>query len=256
MKTKINRSLTSRAWQLAVFALSISLASCGNKQQGGMEGQLEYAVRTLQTTNTELQSSYPAAIEGKQDIEIRPQVGGFITKLGVDEGDVVRKGQTLFVIDPVQYKAAVQQAEASVKVAQAAVATAVLTAKNKKDLFDQKIIGSYELQMAENNRITAEANLSQAKAQLITARQNLSYTNVTSPSNGVVGTIPYRVGSLVSSSITTPLTTVSNIDEMFVYFSMTEKQLLEMSRQKRYDCQCTKEFPGSTTQIGRRIGVY
>ncbi len=243
MKTKINRSLTSRAWQLAVLALSISLASCGNKQQGGMEGQLEYAVRTLQTTNTELQSSYPAAIEGKQDIEIRPQVGGFITKLGVDEGDVVRKGQTLFVIDPVQYKAAVQQAEASVKVAQAAVATAVLTAKNKKDLFDQKIIGSYELQMAENNRITAEANLSQAKAQLITARQNLSYTNVTSPSNGVVGTIPYRVGSLVSSSITTPLTTVSNIDEMFVYFSMTEKQLLEMSRQNGTTANALKSFP-------------
>lgn len=231
MKTKINRSLTSRAWQLAVLALSISLASCGNKQQGGMEGQLEYAVRTLQTTNTELQSSYPAAIEGKQDIEIRPQVGGFITKLGVDEGDVVRKGQTLFVIDPVQYKAAVQQAEASVKVAQAAVATAVLTAKNKKDLFDQKIIGSYELQMAENNRITAEANLSQAKAQLITARQNLSYTNVTSPSNGVVGTIPYRVGSLVSPSMATPLTTVADISEMFAYFSMTERQLLSLIRE-------------------------
>ena len=138
---------------------------------------------------------------------------------------------------------AIQQAEASVKVAQAAVATAVLTAKNKKDLFDQKIIGSYELQMAENNRITAEANLSQAKAQLITARQNLSYTNVTSPSNGVVGTIPYRVGSLVSSSIATPLTTVSNIDEMFVYFSMTEKQLLEMSRQNGTTANVLKSFP-------------
>ena len=128
------------------------------------------------------------------------------------------------------------------KVAQAAVATAVLTAKNKKDLFDQKIIGSYELQMAENNRITAETNLESGKAQLITARQNLSYTNVTSPSNGVVGTIPHRVGSLVVQVLRL-LTTVSNIDEMFVYFSMTEKQLLEMSRQNGTTANALKSFP-------------
>ncbi|WP_321481027.1 efflux RND transporter periplasmic adaptor subunit [uncultured Bacteroides sp.] len=243
MKTKINRSLTSRVLQVGAFALSVSLFSCGNKQQGNMGAQPEYAVRTLQSTHTELHSSYPASIEGKQDIEIRPQIAGFITKVGVDEGAIVRKGQTLFIIDPVQYRAAVQQAEASVKLAKAAVSTARLTVKNKKELFKQKIIGDYELQTAQNSLITQEATLSQAQAQLITARQNLSYTDVKSPSNGVVGTIPYRVGSLVSSSIPTPLTIVSNIDEMYVYFSMTEKQLLEMTRQSGSTVNILKSFP-------------
>ncbi len=245
----MNRSLTTRALQISVFALCISLFSCGKKQQGGMPGQHEYAVRTLQPTSIELQSSYPASIEGKQDIEIRPQISGFITKLGVDEGSVVHKGQTLFVIDPVQYKAAVQQAEASVKVAKAAVATARLTAKNKKDLFNQNIIGDYELQMANNDLISKEANLSQAQAELITARQNLSYTNVTSPSNGVVGSIPYRVGSLVGPSNATPLTTVSNIDEMYVYFSMTEKQLLELTRKSGNTVNVLKSFPDVQLKI-------
>jgi membrane fusion protein (multidrug efflux system) len=249
MKTKINRSLTIRALQISVIALCISLASCGKKQQGGMTGDQEYAVRTLQTTNVELQSSYPASIEGKQDIEIRPQVSGFITKLGVDEGSVVRKGQMLFVIDPVQYKAAVQEAQASVNVAKADVSTAKLTAKNKKDLFEQKIIGDYEFQKAQNDLITKEANLSQAQAQLITARQNLSFTNVASPSNGVVGSIPYRIGSLVSSSITTPLTTVSNIDEMYVYFSVTEKQLMGLTRKSGNTAEILKSFPAVQLKI-------
>ena len=99
-------------------------------------------------------------------------------------------------------------------------------------MHSQNIIGDYDLQTAENNLATAKAGLAQAQAAVTSARDNLSYCNVTSPSNGVIGTMPYRVGSLVSASIATPLTTVSNIEQMYVYFSMTEKQLLDMTREK------------------------
>lgn len=217
--------------RMTLFAFGLSLFACGNKQQAGFNMVKEYAVVAIQPSSSELKSTYPAIIKGKQDIEIRPKVAGFITQLCVDEGSVVRKGQTLFVIDPVQYQAAVKVAEANVKVAQTGVATSQLTYENKLQLREKNIISDYELQMAENDLATRKAQLAQMEAQLINARNDLSYTNITSPSNGVVGTIPYRVGSLVSSSTQIPLTVVSNIDEMYVYFSMTEKQLLSLVRQ-------------------------
>lgn len=222
--------MTTQFKRMTLFAVGITLFACGNKEQGEFNMVKEYAVVTLQPTNSELKSSYPATIKGKQDIEIRPKVAGFITKLCVDEGSVVRKGQTLFVIDPVQYEAAVKVAEANVKVAKTSVETSQLTYNNKRQLREKNIISDYELQMAENDLATRKAQLAQAEAQLVNARNDLSYTNVVSPSNGIVGSIPYRVGSLVSSSTQIPLTVVSNIDEMYVYFSMTEKQLLALVR--------------------------
>ena len=185
----------------------------------------------VNTTTANLTNSYPATIKGKQDVEIRPMVSGFITKLHVDEGAVVRKGQVLFTIDPVQYKAAVQTAKAAVETAKAALSTQQLTVDNKRQLNQKNIVSDYDLKMAENQLAQTRAQLAQAEAQLINAQNNLSYTEVTSPSDGVVGTIPYRVGSLVSASIATPLTTVADISEMYAYFSMTERQLLELVRE-------------------------
>ena len=215
---------------MIVLAVSASLmSSCGNKQ-GGLPQSNEYPVITIQSTNSEMSSSYPATIRGKQDIEIRPKISGFITKLCVDEGSVVRKGQVLFTIDNVQYRAVLNQAEASLNSAKSALATAELTYNNKKELYNQNIVGDFDLQSAANSYATAKATVAQAEAAVVSARDNLSYCNVTSPSDGVVGTIPYRVGSLVSSSMATPLTVVSNIDEMYVYCSVNEKQILEMTR--------------------------
>lgn len=206
------------------------LSSCGqgNKSTGSAP---EVAVMEVNTTTANLTNSYPATIKGKQDVEIRPMVSGFITKLHVDEGAIVRKGQVLFTIDPVQYQAAVNSAKASVETAQAALNTQELTTENKRELNKKNIISDYDLKMSENQLAQAKANLAQAKAQLVNAQNNLSYTEVTSPSDGVVGTIPYRVGSLVSASIATPLTTVADISEMYAYFSMTERQLLAMIRE-------------------------
>lgn len=230
MKTQISRFLITQSKRVALFTLGISLFACGGKDQSHGNSVKEYAVLTLQPTKSELKSSYPVTIKGKQDIEIRPNVSGFITRLCVDEGSVVRKGQALFIIDQVPYQAALKVAEANVNVSKTNVETSELTLKNKKELHRKNIISDYELQMAENDLASKKALLAQSNAQLINARNNLSYTTVVSPSDGIVGSIPYREGSLVSPSIQVPLTVVSNIKEMYVYFSMTEKELLNLVR--------------------------
>ncbi len=242
--------MTNKTQRITLFAFGLSLlfASCGNKGFK-IEPNKQFAVETLQPTSVELKSSYPATIRGKQDVEIRPQVAGFITKLCVDEGATVHKGQPLFIIDQVQYAAAVKQAEAGVKVAQSSVDTEELTYKNKVELHNKKIISDYELQAAKNTLASKQASLAQAEAQLVNARQNLSYTVVSSPSDGIVGSIPYRIGSLVSASIATPMTTVSQFSEMYAYFSLTEKELLSLIRKDAGEKKMIESFPAVELQL-------
>ena len=217
--------------QLALCAVGMSLlTACGNSQSGMKLGDNEFTVITVSASTSDQSTSYPATIRGTQDIEVRPQVSGFIVKLCVDEGATVRKGQALFQIDPTQYAATARQAKAAVAMAKASVNTLTLTEQNKKVLHEKQIISDFEYQAAVNQLLSAKATLAQAEAQSISANQNLSFCTVTSPSNGVVGTFPYRVGSLVSPSIAKPLTTVSEIAEMYVYFSMTEKELLNLTK--------------------------
>lgn len=231
MNRQMLRTTITQFRQIALFAMGVSLlTACGNSQSGMKLGDSEYAVLALNSSSSNQTTSYPATIRGTQDIEVRPQVSGFIVKLCVDEGATVRKGQALFEIDPTQYKAAVNQAKAAVAMARANVNTLKLTEKNKKELFDKAIISSFEYQTAVNQLLSAEATLAQAEASLVSANQNLSFCTVTSPSNGVVGTFPYRVGSLVSPSVAEPLTTVSEIGDVYVYFSMTEKELLQLTK--------------------------
>ena len=217
---------------LLIAVLTVVLASCGGGKSGGKPnfGDNEYAVRTVQGQNADLQTTYPATIKGVQDVEIRPKVSGFITKLCVKEGQQVKAGQLLFVIDNVTYAAAVRQARAAVNAAKAQLNTARLTYNNSQKLFKNNVIGSYELQSSKNAMESAAAQLAQAEASYISAKQNLNFCFVTSPANGVVGDLPYRVGSLVSASSQQPLTTVSNNSTMQVYFSMTEKDLLDMTK--------------------------
>ena len=208
----------------------VALCSCGQGNQGTGTAP-EYAVIEAQTTTANLKNSYPATIRGKQDVEIRPMVSGFITQLHVDEGSTVKKGQVLFTIDQVQYLAAVKTAEAAVETAKAALQTQELTTQNNRELNKRGIVSDYQLSTSENQLAQAKASLAQAEASLVNAKRNLEYTEVTSPSDGIVGEIPYRIGSLVSPSMATPMTTVADNSEMFAYFSMTERQLLSMVRE-------------------------
>ena len=211
--------------------LACCMAAVGCKQAPMTMGPGEYAVMTIATTDREIPSNYSATIRGRQDIAIYPQVSGTISQLCVNEGQKVAKGQTLFIIDQVPYKAALQTAEANVEAAKAGVATAQLTYDSKKELFARNVVSQFDLSTANNNLLTAKAQLAQAEAQRVSAANNLSYTVVTSPSDGIVGTLPYKVGALVGPSTPQPLTTVSDNSEMYVYFSMTENQLLNLTRE-------------------------
>ncbi len=127
--------------------------------------------------------------------------------------------------------------------ARAAMSTAELTYQSNKELYAQKVVSEFSLKTAENSYLTAKAQLAQAEAQEISARNNLSYTEVKSPSDGVVGALPYRAGSLVSANLPYPLTTVSDNSDMYVYFSMTENQLLALTRQYGDMDEALKNMP-------------
>ena len=236
---------------LLFAALAAMLVSCGGKKSSGKPdfGDNEYAVRTIGAQSAELQTTYPATIKGVQDVEIRPKVSGFITKLCVKEGQAVKAGQLLFVIDNVTYAAAARQAAAAVNSAKAQLNTARLTYNNNLKLFKNNVIGSYELQSAKNSMEAAAAALAQAKASYVSAKENLSFCYVTSPASGVIGDLPYRVGALVSASSQQPLTTVSNISTLQVYFSMTEKELLDMTKTAGGLHAAIKDYPAVKLQL-------
>ena len=205
------------------------LPSCkgdaGQQAQGAMAPEL--AVMTISEQDAVLNTGYPTSLEGQNDVEIRPQVSGFLTKVNVQEGQQVSKGQVLFTIDQVQLQAAVEQAQAAVAVAQANVNTATTNANNNKILLDKNIISASAYQTSVDALNAAKAQLLQAQAGLTSAKKNLSYTTVTAPVSGMVGTIPYKEGTLVSPS--TLLTILSNNSDMEANFSMNEKAILAIT---------------------------
>ncbi len=233
---------------LIVAAATAMLVSCGNK--GNMQfGDNEFPVATVERASSDMQTTFPAVIKGVQDVEIRPKISGFITQVCVREGQSVGAGQLLFVIDNVTYQAAVRQAQAAVNTAQAQVNTAKLTYDNTKQLHENKVVGDYELQTARNTYESARAQLAQAQAALASAKETLSFCYVKSPTSGVVGSLPYKVGTLASASSAQPLTTVSNISSMEVYFSMTEKDVLEMTKTSGSVQQAIASMPEVRLQL-------
>ena len=213
----------------AIVGLAV-LTSCGKKQQQQMPSAVYKTVK-VSTQTIQLDTEYSATIRGRQDIDVYPQVGGTLQKLCVTEGQTVKKGQTLFIIDQVPFQAALNTAEAALKAAEAQQATAELNYNSRKQLFDERVVSEFDMQTAHNALLSAKAAVAQAKAQVVNARNSLSYTVVKSPSDGVVGTLPYRQGALVGSSMPKPLTTVSDNSQMYVYFSLNESELLKLARE-------------------------
>lgn len=218
-------------------AVLLVLASCGGSQNqagsagaGGPQPASSYPVFTIVPQTATLNTDYPATLQGEQNIEIRPKVDGFVEQIFVDEGSVVKKGQLLFKINAPQYQQDVNNAAAAINSAEADVNSAQLLVNKTKPLVDKDIISHYELESDQFALNTKKAALIQAKTALANARTNLGYTTITSPVNGVIGTLPYKVGTLVTSATANPLTTVSNIGKVYAYFSLNEKQLLDFSR--------------------------
>ena len=233
-----------------VVCTALSTIFVGCKEETTKTKQTrEYNVMILETASRKLSSTYSATIRGKQDVDIRTKVQGYITDIKVKEGSIVRQGQTLFIIDQVPYQAALATAEANVDVAKAQVNAAELSATSKEKLFEQNIISDFDLRMARTNLASAKAQLAQARANELTASNNLSYTLVKSPVDGVVGTLPFRVGTLVSPSDATPMTSVSDNSEMYVYFSMSESQVFSLKRQYGALENALQELPPVELQL-------
>lgn len=202
---------------LGLSAISLAIiASCGgkNEQQATAPQAPSLKVNTLEKQDITLYNSYSTNIEGEQNVEIWPKVSGFVQKIYVEEGQQVKKGQLLFKLETQTLSQDAQAAKAAVNVAQVEVDKLV-------PLVEKNIISEVQLK-------TAKAQLEQAKSTYSSIAANIGYSNIVSPVNGYIGEIPYKVGALVSSSMGQPLTVVSDISTVRAYFSMTEKQLLEM----------------------------
>lgn len=244
--------MNKKRMALPVFVGGVLMvASC--KEAPSIQQETEYAVMTVTPAERVLTASYSAAIRGRQDIDVYPQVSGTLTRLCVTEGQEVRRGQVLFVIDQVPYRAALETATANVEAAAAALATAELTYESRQELNRRKVVSDFDLKTTRNAWLSAKAALAQARAQEVNARNNFSYTEVKSPSDGVVGMLPYRVGTLVGpSGMPEPLTTVSDNSEMYVYFSLTENQLLSLTRRYGSKGAALKNLPEVELQLNDR----
>lgn len=215
---------------LAALSL-VLLASCSSEEAPAPAGGIKpYQVLDIERQNTTIETTYPAVLEGVENVDIHPKIDGFVEKIAVDEGEFVKKGQLLFTISAPQYEQLVRTAKAAVKSAEAGVSVARLQVQKTKSLVEKNIVNKYELQEADLTLQTRLAELAQAEANLVNANVNLGYTRISSPVDGVIGSLTFKVGSLVSSNMAKPLTTVSNISKIYAYFSMNEKQLLEFIR--------------------------
>lgn len=230
------------------FALAFMLCCCGQSQQENSP-QAIYETSIVKPESRTLESFYPTTIQGRQDVDVFAQITGKIVKVCVTEGQTVKKGQTLFMIDPVPFRTAYNTAKANVNEARARLATAQMNYHANKQLYNKQIIGSVEYRTTQNALAQAQAVLEQRLAELQNAGNNLTYTKVVSPSDGVVGTLPYHAGTLVSASMLQPLTRVSDNQEVWAFFTMNETQFLSLIEQYGSKEKALAAMPDVTLQL-------
>ncbi len=200
----------------------------------------EHKTLKIQSRSYHMEHQFTTKIESENPVKIISQISGKVSKICVKEASKVKRGQVLFIIDQVPYQAEVRNAEAALSSAEAELATSQLNLDGKEHLYEEKVIGEYDLRRARNECAVAEANLANAKADLVSARNQLSYTEIKSPIDGTIGMINTRVGNYVEPSQELQLTTVSDSKVLFAYFSLSEESLLELAHE--LGCQ-TDELP-------------
>ncbi|HEY0298497.1 MAG TPA: efflux RND transporter periplasmic adaptor subunit [Arachidicoccus sp.] len=213
---------------IPVFFIVFVFSACSSnsKKRTKAPTPKDYPVLILEPRHATTYTDYPATIQGEQVVEIRPKVDGYLESIYVPEGATVKQGELLFKISNPQFDQDKITAEAAIKSARANVAAAQMDVEKIKPLVEKDIISKYELESAQYTLQSQEAALAQAQATLVNAETNIGYTYIRSPHDGVIGLIPYKIGALVSSTTTSPLTTLSNAGNVFAYYTMTEKQLL------------------------------
>ena len=231
--------MNKKVWYLVILLAIVLLVgglvySCWHTEDEDEETVGEYRTLTISTQDFTIVREFTAMIESDQPADIRPQISGKITQICVKEGARVKKGQPLIILDQVPYQAAVRNAEAKLNSAKAQLATAHQTLEGKELLFQQHVVGDFDLNKARNEVAEAEAALAEAKADLETARNELSYTVVKSPSDGVLSMIEYRIGELVDPSMEKELATISDPRHIHAYIGLSERTLYDLTQY--YQC--------------------
>lgn len=229
MSTKLN-------YYVMLLSAAAFFSSCGS---GNGEGEMDAMAQMppvetdfiqLRSGSGDSQISYPGSIEGTVNVDIKPQVSGYLQSVLVKEGDYVKKGQPLFKIRPEVFTTQVSSSRAALKAALANQASAKVEVEKIKPLVSGKVVTEMQLRTAEAAYEAASAQVDEARAAVLSAEINADFTLITAPVSGYIGRIPSRVGNLVSPSDPTPLTTLSEIDQVFAYFSMSEADFLAYSR--------------------------
>ena len=243
--TNILRDFIVAITYLAILTILITLAvfisGCNSSAGNPAYGNMPPPALPVLTVNNQAATTYKefsASLEGSKDIEIRPQVDGYLDKIYVDEGAHVRKGQILFRINDRPFREQVNNAKATLAAAKANLANAEINVAKLTPLVQNNVISDVQLKTAKASQDAAAASVAQAQALVSNAEINTGYTVITAPADGYVGRIPYKTGSLVGTTTPEALTVLSAVKEVYAYFSFSEKDFLEFSNQ----------FPGNTIE--------
>jgi membrane fusion protein, multidrug efflux system len=188
-------------------------------------------VITVNNITASVKQEFSASLEGTKDIEIRPQVDGYLDKIYVDEGAYVRKGQSLFHVDSRPYVEQLNTAKAGLATAKANLANAQINLSKITPLVQNNVVSDVQLKSAQAAYDAAAASVEQAKSMVQSAEINVGYTTIKAPADGYIGRIPFKTGSLVGRLTPDALTVISDIREVFAYFSMSENDFMRFKNQ-------------------------
>lgn len=234
-------------------ALLLLLISCSSKKDDKNLNELALPVFEVDTTTVILDNDFLGTVEGKYDVEIRPQVEGVLQQAYVDEGDHVEKGDKLFKIDPSQYQEDLNSAIAEENVEQANLINAQTEVDRLKPLVENEVMAPVRLQKEQSNYKVAEANLKQASAAVSNARIVLGYTTITAPVSGYIGRIKKRLGNLVKPSDDEPITVLTGVQEIYVYFSVNESDFSKLIKTDPTVRDTVSKEKGK--EIGQRVSL-
>lgn len=231
------KTLKNRFFQIGSSGLLLSIflmTGCGqNNQEGGWnQGAPELPFAVVQQETVAIEKEYSASIEGIANVEIRPQVSGYLSKIYIDEGAYVKVGQPLFKVEDRVYQEQLRNAQAALTTAKANLLTAKINLDRKKELVSSKVVSDIQIQEAQATYNAAQGAVAQAESAIESARINVNFTTIKAPVSGYIGRFNYRLGSLLSPSSPEAITVLSDIQEVYVYFSMSENDFIDF--QQRY----------------------
>ena len=214
---------------LLIFSTAIMI-SCNqsSNNESDLSNHLEVKTIPIEVVDAEVVKTYTASLQGKVNVEVRAQASGYLEQILVKEGSYVQKGQPLFIINQEPYKIKLQNAQATLKAAEAALTNAQLEKDKVSSLLENKFVSPIQLQSANAALDSAKAAVAQAKAAVAEAKLHLSFCTVTAPVDGFLGRIPKLRGNLVTEGEVEPLTTMSDISQIYAYFSLSETDYFDL----------------------------